>query len=79
MNIKRQGAVLKPYTSAGEYNFLRGAGITIQQKIMQATVFASSRKWTAAVKLDEEGRNYVTSVQSSGYHRTKTEQANKIQ
>jgi len=77
MNIKRQGAVLKPYTSAGEYNFLRGAGITIQQKIMQATVFASSRKWTAAVKLDEEGRNYVTSVQSSGYHRTKTEQANK--
>ncbi len=37
--IKRQGPVLQPYNSAGEYNFHRGIGITVQKKNLQCTVF----------------------------------------
>lgn len=77
MNVKRQSAVLKPYTASGEYNFMRGAAITVQRKNVQATVFASARKWSAAVQEDEEGRKFITSVQLSGYHRTITELENK--
>jgi hypothetical protein len=73
LNIKRQGAVLKPYTAAGEYNFHRGAAISLQFKKWQSTVFASVRKWDAALQSGE----YVSSVQSSGFHRTDTEMRNK--
>jgi hypothetical protein len=73
LNIKRQGAVLKPYTSAGEYNFHRGVAIGIQYKKWQSSFFVSSRKWDAAL---QEGE-YVSSVQLSGYHRTATELSNK--
>ncbi|MBK7884354.1 MAG: helix-hairpin-helix domain-containing protein [Chitinophagaceae bacterium] len=31
-NVKRQAAVLRPYNSAGEYNFHRGIGITFRKK-----------------------------------------------
>lgn len=68
LNVKRQSPALKPYTSAGEYNFHRGAAITIQQKNWQSTIFASFRKWSANTEAD-----YITSIQMSGYHRTKSE------
>jgi hypothetical protein len=73
LNIKRQSAVLKPYTAAGEYNFHRGAGITVQRGNVQATIFGSYRKWSAAVQ--EEG--FITSVQVSGFHRSASELKNK--
>lgn len=73
LNIKRQGAVLKPYTAAGEYNFHRGAAISLQFKKWQSAVFVSARKWDAALQSGE----YVSSVQSSGFHRTNTELGNK--
>lgn len=72
LNIKRQSAVLKPYTAAGEYNFHRGAGITVQRGNVQATIFGSYRKWSAAVQ--EDG---FTSVQLSGLHRSASELKNK--
>ena len=77
MNIKRQSPVLKPYTAAGEFNFHRGIGITMQKKNWQSTIFASWRKWSAAVQQDEMQNNFVSSVQLSGLHRTNTELANR--
>lgn len=68
MAVKRQGPVLKPYHSVGEYNFQRGAGITLERKNWETTAFASKRKLDAVI--DD---NFITSINSSGYHRTQNE------
>src|SRR5258705_13986357 len=47
MGIKRQSSVLRPYNSSGEFYFHRGAGVTVQQKNIEATAFASLRKISA--------------------------------
>ncbi|MBS1974937.1 MAG: helix-hairpin-helix domain-containing protein, partial [Bacteroidetes bacterium] len=78
LNIKRQSAVLRPYNSAGEFNFHRGAGITLQKGRWQATAFASLRKLSANLVADSSGRqDYVSSLQPSGYHRTEAEIADR--
>ena len=77
MVIKRQSTVLRPYNSSGEYNFHRGAGITLQQGEWEATVFASFRKRDASITTDSNGNQYVTSFGTSGYHRTTTEVAGR--
>jgi hypothetical protein len=79
INIKRQSAVLRPYNSAGEIFFHRGAGITLVRKQWQATVFASYRKLDANLVLDTlpSGDDFVSSLQTSGFHRTKSEAADK--
>lgn len=77
--IKRQSPVLKPYNSAGEVNFHRGAGITIGKGIWEATFFGSYRKTDANRVLPDslDTEAYISSFQSSGYHRTQAEQADK--
>ena len=73
--IKRQSAVLRPYNSAAEINFHRGVGITIGKNNWQATVFGSYRKTDANFASDTltTTDDYITSLQTSGYHRTKSE------
>ena len=39
MGVKRQSAVLRPYNSAGEFNFHRGAGITIKKRKYRSNCF----------------------------------------
>lgn len=77
--IKRQSPVLKPYNSAGEINFHRGAGITIGSGKWEATVFGSYRNTDANLVPPDslETETYISSFQTSGYHRTKAEQADK--
>lgn len=78
MGIKRQSAVLRPYSSAGEFYFHRGAGVTIKKGKLEATVFASIRKLSAnlvADTLNNEG--FVSSFLSSGYHRTNNENTDR--
>jgi hypothetical protein len=41
LGIKRQSPVLRPYNSAGEFSFHRGAGITWQKGKIEATGFIS--------------------------------------
>ena len=74
-SAKRQSAVLKPYNSAGEINFHRGAGITIGKRNWEATIFGSFRKLDANfIPIDSlNPENIISSLQSSGYHRTKSE------
>ena len=76
--IKIQLAVLRPYNAAGEINFNRGAGITLQQHHFTITGFLSFKKIDAnfvATEMNEAG--YVSALQSSGLHRTRSEVADK--
>ena len=72
--IKRQAAVLLPYHAAGEFNFHRGAGITLKKGRWEATGFVSFRKPSANLSKDSNSKQEViTSFDNSGYHRTKSE------
>jgi hypothetical protein len=75
--IRRQSPVLRPYSSAGEFNFHRGIGITLQKRKWMPTVFVSIRKLNAAIVQDSMGNNFFSSFQTSGYHRTASEIRNK--
>jgi hypothetical protein len=72
--LKRQSPVLRPYNSAGEFNFHRGAGITVQKKNLEITTFASYRKLSANFVADTvSNEEYISSFLNSGYHRTESE------
>jgi hypothetical protein len=73
--VKRQADVLRPYNSAGEYNFQRGVGITLGRKEVELTAFASIRNLDANFNIDTTLRNedFVSSILNSGYHRTPSE------
>lgn len=78
LNIKRQSAVLRPYNSAGEYNFHRGAGITVKKGMVEATAFASYRKIGANFTSDTiNSEDFFSSFLTSGYHRTSSELADR--
>lgn len=79
MNIKREEGVLRPYNSAGEINFRRGAGLTLAKNQWAATVFISSRKLDANFITDtsQTQQDFISSLQTSGYHRTKSETDDK--
>src|SRR6185436_6472722 len=69
-----QSPVLRPYNSAGEFNFHRGAAITIQKQKLEATVFVSYRKLSANFVADTvSNEEFISSFLNSGYHRTETE------
>jgi hypothetical protein len=72
--IKRQSPVLRPYNSAGEFSFHRGAGITVQKGKIEGTAFISYRKLSANFVADTVSHEeYITSFLNSGYHRTEDE------
>lgn len=76
--VKRQSPVLRPYTSSGEFNFHRGAGITLEKKKWEITGFLSNRKHSSNSAIDSLSQeDYVSSLISSGYHRTHNELADK--
>ena len=78
LNIKRQSDVLRPYNSAGEIFFHRGVGITLLKKFLEATAFVSYRKLDANFVVDTlNNEDFVSSLQTSGYHRTSSEVADK--
>jgi DNA uptake protein ComE-like DNA-binding protein len=80
LSTKREAAVLRPYNSAGEIFFHRGAGITIAKNKWEATIFGSYKKIDAnfiagdtAISQDD----FISSLQTSGFHRTASEVADK--
>lgn len=79
LGVKRQADILRPYSSAGEYNFERGIGITVGGKKVDVTAFASSRKIDATFHTDTSQTNedFISSILSSGYHRTPSEISKK--
>jgi DNA uptake protein ComE-like DNA-binding protein len=74
LGIKRQSAVLRPYSSAGEFYFHRGAGITIRKGRIESTAFASIRKLGGNFVADTvNNEDFISSFLTSGYHRTNSE------
>ncbi len=77
---KREADVLRPYNSAGEIFFHRGMGITLAKKNWEATLFGSYKKIDAnfaAGDTTQTQDDFVTSFQTSGFHRTASEVADK--
>lgn len=73
-SIKRQSDILRAYNSAGEIAFNRGIGITLKKNNREATGFVSLRKLDANFVLDTLNfEDFVSSLQTSGYHRTHRE------
>lgn len=79
IQIKRESAVLGPYNSAGENNFHRGIGLTLEKGNWQLTVFGSYKNSDANLVADtvQGSGDFISSLQTSGYHRTKAETADK--
>ena len=78
MGVKRQSATLRPYSSAGEFYFNRGAGITIKKGKIESTVFASIRKLSANFVADTvNNEDFISSFLTSGYNRTPNEQLDR--
>lgn len=77
--MKREADVLRPYNAAGEIFFHRGAGITVGKKNWSATAFVSYRKLDGNYVSDTlvQDNEYITSLQTSGLHRTAAEIADK--
>ncbi len=76
--IKREAPAIKPYHSAGEFNFHRGIGITLARGNWQATFFASRQAISTHPGSDTLIREDVfTSFQNGGYHRTRSEIATR--
>lgn len=77
MNAKRNRQGMRPYTSADENRFLRGAAVTLGNDHWQGTIFGSYKKIDANIDandtLAEEEVISVSSIQSSGYHRRPSE------
>ncbi|RYZ34960.1 MAG: hypothetical protein EOP49_33990, partial [Sphingobacteriales bacterium] len=73
MLVKRQGQTIRPYRSAGEHNFNRGVAASFRINKSELTIFGSYRKLSASTDSDDAGP-YVSSVVTSGYHRTVSEQ-----
>lgn len=69
---------LKPYTSANESTFFRGAASTIYLgKNIHLSPFISFRKLDASLKTDTNGITNLSNINISGLHRTKTELKNQ--
>lgn len=79
INIKREAEVLRPYNSAGEINFHRGLVVTIAKNKWQLSIFGSYKKIDANFVADttQSQDDFVSSLQTSGYHRTKSETDDK--
>jgi hypothetical protein len=67
LNTKREGAILRPYRSAGEFNFLRGFGLTYGLGKADLTVFISSRNISANTN---DSGDVFSGFITSGLHRT---------
>jgi hypothetical protein len=80
VQVKRNAQGLKPYSSVNESSFFRGAGITLGNKLISATTFASRRKLDATFNTDTLFTNdemVVSSIVLGGLHRTESEIAKK--
>ena len=67
--IKRQGPVLAPYRSSGEFGFQRGAGVTLSLGKWEWSLFGSVKPLDARLEADTaSGQQIIRSFLSSGYH-----------
>lgn len=73
----RQGAMLKPYRSASEFNYFRGAAIHLAKGKWESLHWLSVRKKSARLEFDGELPVAFTSFDESGNHRSLRELAGR--
>jgi hypothetical protein len=77
-SVAKKDLGLRPYSSANEISFLRGAAVSINlPHHLVLTAFGSSRRLDASTKTDSSGVISQVNIGSSGLHRTPTEIKNK--
>jgi hypothetical protein len=80
-NIKRQTEIFRPYNSAGEYNFHRGAAITVGSDRWQVSAFFSRKKIDGNQEFSPDTlsgpEDEFTSLLTGGLHRTPAEIADR--
>lgn len=77
-SVAAKDAGLKPYTSANEASFFRGAASTIHLgRDIHLTSFISYRKVDASLKSMPNGGYSLSNINISGLHRTQTEIKNQ--
>lgn len=69
----RQGAMLKPYRSAGEFNFFRGAAVRLGRGKWESLHWASVRNKSARLEFEGGIPVAFTSFDESGNHRSARE------
>lgn len=67
---------LTPYSSTNEINYFRGVAATFKFKSLEFTPFISDQPIDATVQ-SSSNPEYISSLGTTGYHRTATELANK--
>lgn len=78
ISIKREAEFLRPYHSAGEFNFHRGLGITLQKNNWETSLFVSAQKISTNLVTDTAtADDLFSSFENSGYHRTPAEIADR--
>ncbi len=75
--IAKQATGLRPYTSANEVLFLRGAAATVAMGRFSITPFASWRRLDGGVTMTADDTEVVASIGQTGLHRTPGEVANR--
>lgn len=79
---RRSSLGLRPYTAAMEYGFFRGISASYQFGPVLASVFASTAPRDGNIQLegeDESTQPFISSLPTSGLHRTPTELAYRRQ
>ena len=77
--VRRSSLGLRPYTSVLEGMFFRGAGATMSLKNVEVTVLGSQKYVDGNVQSGEDTidndfiESYASSINITGFHRTKTE------
>lgn len=77
-SVAKRDLGLRPYNSTNEYSFFRGLATTVSLfKNIDFTPFASYRKLDASLSLDTAGKQVLSNINETGYHRTPTELKNQ--
>ncbi|MEM9673257.1 MAG: helix-hairpin-helix domain-containing protein [Bacteroidota bacterium] len=82
-SVGRTQTQVRPYTSSTEFGFFRGGIATIQQKLgdlqLEFTPFVSHQRLDAKIRQDDDSSSYFQSFQTTGWHRTESEQSSQNQ
>jgi len=78
LGIMKSGQGIRPYTSTDENRFFRGISTTLGTGPFKFMLFYSNKNRDAnIISGSEQGEQYFTSLQTSGYHRTSSETADE--
>ncbi len=82
LNVKKKPQGIRKYSSTDENRFMRGIAFTLKQNRLEFSSFFSYHKVDGNVSLidtadDEQDIIQITSLQTTGYHRTPSEIADK--